>query len=143
MTYPYQPVTPTKRRKVWPWIVGAFAALLLCGFGSLMLLGAGVKGAADAIETAEIDRVADVTITACKVEPLLEGVEISYTVVNSSATAQAYAPQFEIVGPDKKTVVGTAADFTADVQPGATLKGKTFGTLAERKGKVSCRISGA
>lgn len=149
MTYPPQypdnygmPPAP-QRRKIWPWIVGALALLLICGIGSMVLLGAGVKGAADAIETAETNRTTDVKITACSVQPLLEGVEISYTIVNSSKQAQPYAPQFEIVGPDRKTVIGTAADFTTDVQPGATLKGKTFGTLAERKGKISCRVTGA
>jgi hypothetical protein len=109
----------------------------------MVLLGAGVKGAADAVQTAETNRMTDVQITACSVQPLLEGVEISYTIVNSSKQAQPYAPQFEILAADGKTVVGTAADFTADVQPGRTLKGKTFGTLAERRGKISCRVTGA
>lgn len=138
--YPRRGTAYPKRRKIWPWIVGAALALALCGLGSVVLLGAGTKAAVDEIEQQQTQRTADVKITECG-KSVQRLVEVSYTVTNSGTEARQYFPSFDLV--DKNDIViGSALDMTTELKPGETFKGKALGTVSSN-GKVTCRLNDA
>lgn len=141
----YQPqqTYPRPRRRVWPWILAAFAVVALCGGAGLLMLGgtaAVIDEGVKAVEQEAVDRATDVKMTKCSRDKF-GMVTVSYSVVNSAAAARSYMPQFDILS--GTVVVGQAADITQEIAPGATLKGRALGTIAEATGKISCRLASA
>jgi len=137
------PPAPQRRRRVWPWFVGAVVLVLACAFGGVMLLGAGAESIDREIQTVEADRLADVKVTSCKVDPGGETLSANFTVSNSGPDARVYMIQINILGSDKTTIIGDATGITSEVPAGGTYKGKAVGVLSERTRKISCQLVAA
>jgi hypothetical protein len=140
--YPQYPAPRKSSAGKIALIVIGLVLLVCSGLGIAAI--AGVGGAASVVEQESTDRSDDLTITKCDTSEL-GLVEISYTIVNSSSTvARTYLPQFTMVTNDG-TIVGSAADVTAEIPPGGTFKGKAVGTIDDsaKRLKFTCKSSGA
>jgi hypothetical protein len=138
-------VAARPRKRLWPWVVGALTLALLCGFGSVAMLGAGTAAVVNEVEQQSISRTADITITKCETDTAgdLSSVTIRYTIVNSADVARPYIPEFDVVAADG-AVIGSATDFVQELKAGGTHRGKAMGLLSEgTKGKLTCKLRGA
>lgn len=134
--YPIPPYAlPRKKRPRWPWIVGGsiLAALLLCGIGSIFMLGSIAKDVDDQIQHGSAEKKAAVKISHCG--PGAIGTEITYEVTNSTGRSQSYWAVFEVQ--DRAgTRLGEAHGIVNDLGPGQTA---TDTTTAMTKGAAAAR----
>jgi hypothetical protein len=141
---PYPTAAPKKRR-TWLWVTLAVVALL-CGGGTLLSIATlatadhAIKTTQTATAQRETDRKKDVTIKSC-IRTVIDTVEITYQLKNSSTEVQSYTPHFQFTG-DDEAVVGEAYDFVNDVKAGQTVKGKAIGTVSA-SGPFKCNLIGA
>lgn len=138
---PAKPKIQRKRQPIWLWVILA-VTLLACGGGFLTFAGAlrsdtKTVDQAPRTTTDEGDRKRDVTINACN-RTIVDTVEVSYTIKNSSAESQSYTPHFQFVGTGD-AVVGEAYDFANEIKSGQTFKGKAIGTV-NASGPFKCNL---
>lgn len=135
---PYPPV-PAPRRRLWPWVLLTIASLAVAGcFIGVFAVG----GAAKNIEKSGSSRLADVTISSCKVDSLGLG-QVEYRIHNSSATAQTYLVQLRIEDA-KGNMIGQGSDFADEVPAGKDFAGKMTATFNGDRGQdYKCVITDA
>jgi hypothetical protein len=138
--YDYSSVHP-KKRKRWPWVLGALLAVVACAFGGVAVLGVGGAAVVNQVETEEANRTADVKITSCA-KTIIDTVEVKYTIVNSGTTPRTYILDVEVKD-DKGTRIGTANGLENEVKPGVTAKGTAVGTIEGGSGKFTCSLVSA
>lgn len=120
-------------------LIASTITLVLCAAGALFVsavTGTAVHG----VQQDNADRIGDVKISSCE-RSVIDTVEVSYVIVNSSTTPRSYLLEFEAVTKDGVRI-GVANGFENDVPGLGTAKGKAAGTIAE-KGSFSCRLVGA
>lgn len=144
VNYPQQ---QRRKRKVWPWVVGglAFVVLVACGIGVALVAAGG--SALEAVQT-EVSKEAnrrlnDVAITKCQLDSSTSTVTVAYTVHNTDDNTQDYMIELDLLGPDKKTRIGTANGFEQKVKPGATVKGEALGFVTGSPTGLTCVLTGA
>jgi hypothetical protein len=134
---------PRKRRRVWPWVLGAVLLVVACAVGALGLIGAGGKAVVDTVNEQATARASEVKITSCTGPDEFGMVTVKYTIRNDSAEAQSYLPQFDL-GDGKGTVYGQAGDIVNGLAPGKEYKGSAANVVQAPKGaKIVCSVTGA
>jgi hypothetical protein len=140
---PYVPQqTYPKKRRIWPWILGAVVVMALCGFGGIAFLAAGTNKVVQDVHASEAARTADVQITACN---LGAGglATVKYKIHNGSQDTQDYTPTFNIEDA-AGNVYGQTADIVTGLAPGKDYKGQAVGTFGEASvGNIRCVVTGA
>jgi hypothetical protein len=132
----YPQVKPRRRR--WPWIVAAVVVFvgLVCGIGSIFVLGKAAESVDEQIQHGDADKKAAVTITSCKPDAL--GLwKVGYKVVNDTGRVQDYWMTFEVVDKAGKRV-GQGSNVVSSLAPGKTATGEA-GTDAQGKG-LTCKV---
>lgn len=127
-----------RRRRIWPWFLGAGVVLLIvCGIASVISF-ASVGGAVNTLQKEDAARQADVKIQTCAAQPF-GMVEVKYSITNSGKTTRTYLPQFELVSKSDSTRIGTASGIEPDVKPGQTVKGSAQGSV-QGSGGFKCLL---
>lgn len=117
--------------------------LALCGFGALVLAGAGGKAVVDTVNDQATARAAEIRITSCTGPDEFDMVTVKYTIHNGSADAQSYLPQFDL-GDGKGTVYGQAGDIVNNLAAGKDYKGSAANVVQAPKGvKIVCSVTGS
>lgn len=144
--------SPKKRRGLMITLIVVGVVLVLCAGGAILMiagLGKAANDVADGIaatQSAEAqaaeDRTASVKITRCAASEF-GGVDIDYTVKNSTDTKQSYLIQFDIFAADGKTRLGEAHGAVNDLAPGATAKESTMGNVSGSLKGAKCMVTSA
>jgi hypothetical protein len=130
-----------RKRRVWPWVLGAVVLVMLCGVGALVALGAGGKAVVDTVNEQATARAAEIKITSCTGPDQFGMVTVKYTIHNGSDEAQSYLPQFDL-GDGKGTVYGQAADIVNNLGAGKDYKGSAANVVQAPKGaKIVCSVA--
>jgi len=135
--YPSGPPQPPKKRKMWPWLLGGFVALMLvCGGVAVAALGLGAKAVDDQIQNGSTGLKEHVKITACRADALGMA-EVGFTVVNASDRTESYWIQFGVTDA-AGTRLGEAHGVVNNLAAGATAKDKAVSATGELPSKFKC-----
>jgi hypothetical protein len=131
-----------RKRKVWPWVVGALVLLALCGFGALALVGAAGNSVVKQVHATEAAKTADIRLKACNLGEF-GMVTVKYTITNNTGATQDYVPTFNIE--DKSgNVHGQTADIVTALAPGKTYTGSAVATVdGVSNGNIICKVTGS
>lgn len=138
----YWPPQPPKKRKIWPWIVGAVVLFAACAFGGIALLGAGANKVVNDVHATEQAQLNDIKINSCTMGA--GGLAtVKYTIHNDTGSKQTYTPTFDITDA-KGNVYGQAADIVTDLPAGKDYHGSAMGTYGDASvGNIICKLTGA
>jgi hypothetical protein len=122
-------------------IITILGVALVGGLAACVTLVGGTAAVVDQeIKQQEADRKSHVQLAGCQ-RTVIDSMEVTYTIVNSSDQPQDYALQIDVMK-DETTRVGSAIGYEANVLPGAKVQGTAVGNVTG-KGKVVCILRDA
>lgn len=128
------PVPPKRKRKIWPWVLGGLALVMLAGCGLVTLvLGAGAKAINDEVEGTKTD----VSLVAGSCKGTEYGWEAKVKITNSGKSNRSYWVQVNLE--KGATRLGEAHAIVNDLGPGKSVTETASGSGDLVKG-ATCSV---